>query len=86
MAKIDFKAGDKFTAEYANQLGTEVNAKAAQGERGPAGPKGDTGAAGAAGPKGDKGDKGDTGAAGPAQFTTDEVTKLKALVAEPAEG
>lgn len=46
--------------------------KGAKGDTGPAGPKGD---AGATGPKGDKGDPGEN------QFTADEVTALKALIA-----
>jgi hypothetical protein len=62
----------------------------AKGATGAAGPAGADGKDGAAGPKGDKGDKGDTGARGPAgsdaaaQFTDDEVTKIKALIAPEA--
>lgn len=69
----------------------------AQGPAGPAGPKGDPGADGAQGPKGDpgpqglqgpKGDKGDPGAPGSDAenpFTPEEVSALKALVADSGE-
>lgn len=61
------------------------------GERGPQGPKGDKGDSGEQGPqgepgpKGDKGNKGDKGDPGDNQFTTEEVTALKALI-ETEEG
>lgn len=66
----------------------------AQGPAGPAGPKGDPGADGAKGDKGDpgaqgpKGDKGDPGAPGSDAenpFTPEEVSALKALVADSVE-
>ena len=54
----------------------------AQGPAGPAGPKGDPGADGA---KGDKGDPGAPGSDAENPFTPEEVSALKALVADSGE-
>lgn len=57
-----------------------------KGDKGDKGDKGEPGADGkdgADGAKGAKGDKGDPGKDAEPQFTEEEVTALKALVAEP---
>ena len=88
VAKTDWKKGDPLAAADMNRIEAGIAEKAAKGDKGdpgetgPAGPKGDTGATGPAGPKGDKGDKGDPGADAVLPFTEDEVTALKALVAD----
>lgn len=91
MAKTDWADGDALTAVAMNDLGTEVNAKAAKGdkgdpgergERGPAGADGADGARGEKGTKGDKGDPGEDGSDAVLPFTEDEVAALKALVAD----
>ena len=96
-AKTDWKKGDPLAAADMNRIEAGIEAKAAKGDKGdpgdtgpqgPAGPKGDkgdpgaAGAKGATGAKGDKGDKGDPGADAVLPFTEDEVTALKALVAD----
>ena len=79
-AKTDWKDGDKLAAAEVNRIEAGIAAKAA---------KGDKGDQGEPGPKGDKGDpgtpgaKGDPGADAVLPFTEDEVTALKALVADP---
>ena len=79
-AKTDWKDGDKLAATDVNRIEAGIAAKAA---------KGDKGDQGEPGPKGDKGDpgtpgaKGDPGADAVLPFTEDEVTALKALVADP---
>ena len=55
--------------------------KGDNGDTGAAGAKGDTGAAGAKGDTGPQGPKGDKGDPGEAQFTTEEVAALRALIA-----
>ena len=90
-AKTDWKKGDPLAAADMNRIEAGIEAKAAKGDKGdkgdpgetgPAGPKGDKGDPGAAGAKGAKGDKGDPGADAVLPFTEDEVTALKALVAD----
>lgn len=73
-AKTDWQDGDKLAAVDVNRIEAGIAAKAAKGD------KGDPGTPGA---KGDKGDKGDPGSDAENPFTPEEVTALKALVADP---
>ena len=90
-AKTDWKDGDKLAAVDVNRIEAGIAAKAAKGDKGDQGepgPKGDPGAKGDKGDPGDPGPKGDTGAKGEPgadavlPFTEEEVTALKALVAD----
>lgn len=75
--KEKFSTGKKPTGEDFAEL--------IDGVEGPQGPKGEPGADGKDGAKGDKGDTGAKGADGKdadPQFTEEEVTALKALVAD----
>ena len=91
-AKTDWKDGDTLAAAEVNRIEAGIAAKAAKGDKGDQGepgPKGDPGAKGDKGDPGEPGPKGDTGAKGEPgadavlPFTEDEVTALKALVADP---
>ena len=66
-AKTDWKDGDKLAAVDVNRIEAGIAAKAAKGD------KGDPGA---------KGDKGEPGSDAENPFTPEEVTALKALVAD----
>ena len=90
-AKTDWKDGDKLAAVDVNRIEAGIAAKAAKGDKGDQGepgPKGDPGAKGDKGDPGEPGPKGDTGAKGEPgadavlPFTEEEVTALKALVAD----
>lgn len=84
--KEKFSTGKKPTGEDFAEL--------IDGVEGPKGEKGDKGDPGEQGPKGDKGDKGEPGADGKdgaqgppgkdaePQFTEEEVTALKAMIAD----
>ena len=85
-AKTDWKDGDKLAAVDVNRIEAGIAAKAAKGDKGDPGTpgaKGDKGDPGELGPKGDTGAKGEPGADAVLPFTEDEVTALKALVADP---
>ena len=85
-SQVTFTDGETFQQKLDD--GSLKGPKGDTGATGPAGPKGDkgdpgaAGAKGATGAKGDKGDKGDPGADAVLPFTEDEVTALKALVAD----
>lgn len=78
----EWKTGDEYPAARMTELEAAVVAKAAKGDKGDPGKDGKDGAPGKDGEKGDPGVKGDPGKDAEAQFTADEVTKLKALAAE----
>lgn len=90
-AKTDWKDGDTLAATDVNRIEAGIAAKAAKGDKGDPGeqgppgkqgPKGDPGTPGTNGAKGAKGDKGDPGEDAVLLFTEEEVTALKALVAD----
>lgn len=84
-AKTDWKDGDTLAATDVNRIEAGIAAKAAKGDKGDKGDPGEQGppgADGADGAKGAKGDKGDPGEDAVLPFTEEEVTALKALVAD----
>ena len=81
-AKTDWKDGDTLAATDVNRIEAGIAAKAAKGDKGDQGDPGPKGDKGDPGTPGAKGDKGDPGSDAENPFTPEEVTALKALVAD----